>query len=176
MHSPERVLSRRAKPGAENKESSLERDPSRSAAERGSIENSPCRGILRLKSIPRIDFFAPRTGCEWWSQAESNRRPLECHSSALPTELWPRMSIASIAGSPRRREARNLVARFGVIKPVYALLICPRRHRRLRRRCPRPGRRRHLHSARRRRHRRRDPLRLLKSRRNPHRPRSARRA
>src|ERR1700736_4500328 len=26
----------------------------------------------------------------WWSQAESNRRPLECHSSALPTELWPR--------------------------------------------------------------------------------------
>jgi hypothetical protein len=27
---------------------------------------------------------------EWWSQAESNRRPLECHSSALPTELWPR--------------------------------------------------------------------------------------
>ena len=27
--------------------------------------------------------------CDWWSQAESNRRPLECHSSALPTELWP---------------------------------------------------------------------------------------
>ena len=27
----------------------------------------------------------------WWSQAESNRRPLECHSSALPTELWPRI-------------------------------------------------------------------------------------
>lgn len=25
----------------------------------------------------------------WWSQSESNRRPLECHSSALPTELWP---------------------------------------------------------------------------------------
>ena len=28
-------------------------------------------------------------GVGWWSQAESNRRPLECHSSALPTELWP---------------------------------------------------------------------------------------
>src|SRR5690606_36930240 len=27
----------------------------------------------------------------WWSQAESNRRPLECHSSALPTELWPHL-------------------------------------------------------------------------------------
>lgn len=25
----------------------------------------------------------------WWSQAGSNRRPLECHSSALPAELWP---------------------------------------------------------------------------------------
>jgi hypothetical protein len=28
----------------------------------------------------------------WWSQGESNPRPLECHSSALPTELWPRPS------------------------------------------------------------------------------------
>ena len=25
----------------------------------------------------------------WWSQAGSNRRPRECHSRALPTELWP---------------------------------------------------------------------------------------
>ena len=31
----------------------------------------------------------------WWSQAESNRRPLACHASALPTELWP------LKGSPR---------------------------------------------------------------------------
>src|SRR3954468_8549369 len=31
----------------------------------------------------------PRSGEGWWSQAESNRRPLECHSSALPSELWP---------------------------------------------------------------------------------------
>ncbi|CAN0579896.1 unnamed protein product, partial [Laminaria digitata] len=23
----------------------------------------------------------------WWSQSESNRRPLACHASALPTEL-----------------------------------------------------------------------------------------
>src|SRR5262245_15143860 len=27
----------------------------------------------------------------WWSQGESNPRPLECHSSALPTELWPHL-------------------------------------------------------------------------------------
>ena len=26
---------------------------------------------------------------EWWSRSGSNRRPLECHSSALPTELRP---------------------------------------------------------------------------------------
>ena len=26
---------------------------------------------------------------KWWSQTESNRRPLACHASALPTELWP---------------------------------------------------------------------------------------
>src|SRR5918999_1797773 len=25
----------------------------------------------------------------WWSQAGSNRRPLACHASALPAELWP---------------------------------------------------------------------------------------
>src|ERR1700685_3192368 len=28
----------------------------------------------------------------WWSQAGSNRRPLACHASALPAELWPRDS------------------------------------------------------------------------------------
>ena len=28
----------------------------------------------------------------WWSQGESNPRPLECHSSALPTELRPHAS------------------------------------------------------------------------------------
>ena len=31
----------------------------------------------------------------WWSQAGSNRRPLACHASALPAELWPRVSIQS---------------------------------------------------------------------------------
>ena len=25
----------------------------------------------------------------WWSQSGSNRRPLQCHCSALPAELWP---------------------------------------------------------------------------------------
>ena len=26
---------------------------------------------------------------DWWSQSGSNRRPLPCHGSALPAELWP---------------------------------------------------------------------------------------
>src|SRR5215469_4118013 len=34
----------------------------------------------------------PKGGEGWWSQGESNPRPLECHSSALPTELWPRLA------------------------------------------------------------------------------------
>ena len=30
----------------------------------------------------------------WWSQTGSNRRPPECKSGALPTELWPRNNIS----------------------------------------------------------------------------------
>ena len=33
---------------------------------------------------------ASEAGEGWWSQAGSNRRPLACHASALPAELWPR--------------------------------------------------------------------------------------
>src|ERR1700709_2816251 len=35
----------------------------------------------------------------WWSQAGSNRRPLACHASALPAELWPRTGRASLANA-----------------------------------------------------------------------------
>ena len=40
---------------------------------------------------------------EWWSQGESNPRPLECHSSALPTELWPHGGDGrrTVVASPR---------------------------------------------------------------------------
>ena len=31
----------------------------------------------------------------WWSRSGSNRRPLECHSSALPTELRPHKNNAN---------------------------------------------------------------------------------
>ena len=40
-------------------------------------------------------FASPFLSCQqkiWWSRWESNPRPLECHSSALPTELRPHSS------------------------------------------------------------------------------------
>src|SRR5436190_17486958 len=33
----------------------------------------------------------PEPYAKWWSQPGSNRRPLACHASALPAELWPRV-------------------------------------------------------------------------------------
>src|SRR5437763_11200312 len=56
----------------------------------------PAPTLRRLACHPK-----PRRGEGWWSQAESNRRPLECHSSALPTELWPRPA-ARVGKGPRR--------------------------------------------------------------------------
>ncbi len=37
----------------------------------------------------------------WWSRTESNRRPLQCHCSALPTELRPRV-LGSTCGLARK--------------------------------------------------------------------------
>src|SRR5437868_5892943 len=52
--------------------------------------SSPCglrRGSLRYE---RACLAEAGAACEgWWSQAGSNRRPLACHASALPAELWP---------------------------------------------------------------------------------------
>ena len=41
----------------------------------------PTHGDLITHSIIRVN--------RWWSQSGSNRRPLACHASALPAELWP---------------------------------------------------------------------------------------
>ena len=35
------------------------------------------------------------TVMEWWSQTGSNRRPEACKATALPTELWPRLTHPS---------------------------------------------------------------------------------
>ena len=43
----------------------------------------------------------------WWSQAGSNRRPLACHPSALPAELWPHMEARKVTlWGPARQENR----------------------------------------------------------------------
>src|SRR5690242_17487960 len=36
-----------------------------------------------------------RTVAVWWSQTGSNRRPPACKAGALPTELWPRLDLAT---------------------------------------------------------------------------------
>src|SRR5215510_2805859 len=36
----------------------------------------------------------------WWSQAGSNRRPLACHASALPAELWPLKTTGGLGDAP----------------------------------------------------------------------------
>jgi hypothetical protein len=71
---------------------------------------------------------APRVaeGETWWSQAGSNRRPLACHASALPAELWPRHLKALRVSS-----AENLIHTMGravsfhnhTSKPTSSLLI-----------------------------------------------------
>src|SRR5579871_4991665 len=40
------------------------------------------------------------SGEVWWSQAGSNRRPLACHASALPAELWPHERLAKLRKRP----------------------------------------------------------------------------
>src|SRR5882724_7292088 len=51
------------------------------------------RGSLRLLRYDGLACACLAVACEasegWWSQAGSNRRPLACHASALPAELWP---------------------------------------------------------------------------------------
>ena len=65
------------------------------------------------------EFLAPAGGYPerrrrrfWWSQAGSNRRPLQCHCSALPAELWPRKGADSspLPRAPQCTKPRSAVA------------------------------------------------------------------
>ncbi len=95
------------------------------AGPRRSPFNDRMRNAARPRGMcPRLPPWAVcRSKCElgvWWSQAESNRRPLECHSSALPTELWPHSN--SRAWGPgkvvRRSGGASLAASGREIKPL----------------------------------------------------------
>ena len=48
---------------------------------------------------------------KWWSQAGSNRRPLACHASALPTELWPHLTFAPLRKTRLMRQAHRGTSR-----------------------------------------------------------------
>ena len=47
---------------------------------------------MALRSSGRARRALRDMRCLWWSRRESNPRPLECHSSTLPTELRPHRS------------------------------------------------------------------------------------
>src|SRR6266571_6857884 len=72
------------------------------------------RGSLRYV---RACLAEAGAACEgWWSQAGSNRRPLACHASALPAELWPLDSEQRALGdAPRNPEHSS--------GPISSLLV-----------------------------------------------------
>ena len=56
----------------------------------GLVDEAGLKSLIRDGIDGGVSGFVPLTRLViWWSQSESNRRPLECHSIALPTELWP---------------------------------------------------------------------------------------
>src|SRR5437660_2976963 len=63
------------------------------------------QSVVALRAMPdtlrlRFRTAAPREAeGEAWSQAGSNRRPLACHASALPAELWPQALLTPSNGA-----------------------------------------------------------------------------
>lgn len=55
-----------------------------------------------------------------WSQPDSNRRPLRCKRSALPTELWPQ--APDCRPEPGRYGARPVPTSFAHSSPLGATL------------------------------------------------------
>ena len=55
----------------------------------------------------------------WWSRSGSNRRPPECKSGALPTELWP-LNVKCIQSSVHTNvmEAKN----NGVLQNLFCVI------------------------------------------------------
>src|ERR1700675_3437341 len=70
---------------------------------------SPCglrRGSLRYDRACPAEAGAACEG--WWTQPGSNRRPLACHASALPAELWARDGASVAVGSRGSSRGRLL--------------------------------------------------------------------
>lgn len=93
----------------------------------------PCRnqGASPWKATPCLGWFGERSRYKaqgasqtanplicWWSQTGSNRRPLQCHCSALPAELRPQY-VAGRCGSGSEGPA------FRSAGPCLASLFSP---------------------------------------------------
>src|SRR6202049_3066651 len=66
----------------------------------------------------------------WWSQGGSNPRPLACHASALPTELWPRAMVPAYAAGREWRALGDCSPRMGLIAaPSFGSGQWPRQYR-----------------------------------------------
>ena len=59
------------------------------------------RRTRRSQERPRHKGARATSGGKWWSQTGSNRRPEACKATALPTELWPRLTHTSGSQSLR---------------------------------------------------------------------------
>src|SRR5579859_6760961 len=84
-------------------------------------------GYAGHHASPSAGVAAPRVaeGEAWWSQAGSNRRPLACHASALPAELWPRRLRTPRVAAPKISSAPWVVRRAldHTSKPTSSLLV-----------------------------------------------------
>src|SRR5437762_1369789 len=75
------------------------------------------RGSLRYDGACRAVAGEASEG--WWSQAGSNRRPLACHASALPAELWPLNSPNELTVHLGRRTGMTLNHSSGTISSIF---------------------------------------------------------
>src|SRR5437879_6848922 len=83
----------------------------------------PRQPVVAFRAMPGTTLHpsgsgvaTPRVARRWWSQAGSNRRPLACHASALPAELWPLNSEQRVLGdAPRNPEHSS--------GPISSLLV-----------------------------------------------------
>ena len=67
---------------------------------KSTFRRKPSEQLFRTPKIRRGQLWLLTSWIYWWSWAGSNRWPLECHSSALPTELQPQLSLNYGWGSP----------------------------------------------------------------------------
>src|SRR5438552_334457 len=86
----------------------------------------PLQPVVAFRAMPGTTLHpsgsgvaTPRVARRWWSQAGSNRRPLACHASALPAELWPLNSPNELTVHLGRRTGMTLNHSSGTISSIF---------------------------------------------------------